>query len=361
MLADDSHYVEAPVDWWVVITDVRGSTQAIQEGRYKTVNMVGAATLAAIFNAAGTRNIPFVFGGDGASALIPPDKVEAASAALRVSRKMARDEHGLDMRIGLVPHAKLVAEGAPIRVAKFRLSAGNAIAFFRGRGLGLAEAWVKTGTFLLDESGAASSLDPHAGLSCRWAPIKSRNGEILSLLIKFHDDTHLLACIGELSKLLGLHGERANPVRPEGLRAENIIKSARLEASLNGGGLGAVIQHALFLIFVILLDRGILPRRIFDMSKYKAEVSANSDFRKFDELLRVVADISALDRKRLIAKLDEWSSAGWISYGAHSSPEALMTCFVEDTMDDRHIHFIDGGDGGYAMAAKALKSRLASR
>src|SRR5271169_6282939 len=70
-LMDESHYVEAPEDWTVVVTDVEGSTQAIQEGRYKTVNMVGAATIAAVVNATGQWDLPFVFGGDGATALVP--------------------------------------------------------------------------------------------------------------------------------------------------------------------------------------------------------------------------------------------------------------------------------------------------
>jgi len=32
-LNDGDHYEAAPADWWVVITDVKGSTKAIEEGR----------------------------------------------------------------------------------------------------------------------------------------------------------------------------------------------------------------------------------------------------------------------------------------------------------------------------------------
>ena len=35
-----------------------------------------------------------------------------------------------------------------------------------------------------------------------------------------------------------------------------------------------------------------------------------------------------------------------------------MTCVVPSYKDGTHIHFIDGGDGGYAMAAKQLKAQL---
>jgi len=43
----------------------------------------------------------------------------------------------------------------------------------------------------------------------------------------------------------------------------------------------------------------------------------------------------------------------------HESREALMTCFVQKTNQSDHIHFIDGGDGGYALAAVSLKKQMA--
>ena len=46
---------------------------------------------------------------------------------------------------------------------------------------------------------------------------------------------------------------------------------------------------------------------------------------------------------------------GWIAYGIHPSDSALMTCQFDAFADGKHMHFIDGGNGGYAMAAKGLK------
>ena len=34
-----------------------------------------------------------------------------------------------------------------------------------------------------------------------------------------------------------------------------------------------------------------------------------------------------------------------------------MTCLVFG-YDNRHVHFVDGAEGGYAMAARELKQRL---
>ena len=37
---------------------------------------------------------------------------------------------------------------------------------------------------------------------------------------------------------------------------------------------------------------------------------------------------------------------------------ALMTCFVR-SYQGNHVHFVDGSNGGYALAAKQLKAQLA--
>ena len=48
-----------------------------------------------------------------------------------------------------------------------------------------------------------------------------------------------------------------------------------------------------------------------------------------------------------------------IDYGLHRASAALMTCFVSSTEDGKHVHFIDGADGGYALAAQQLKAQIA--
>ena len=44
-------YRDAPDHWHVVLTDVRGSTKAIEAGRYRDVNALGVASIVAIRNA----------------------------------------------------------------------------------------------------------------------------------------------------------------------------------------------------------------------------------------------------------------------------------------------------------------------
>ena len=83
---DPSRYQTLPADWRVVIADIRGSTKAIAEGRYKDVNMMGAACITAVLNALKqfdpVPDVPYVFGGDGATFAVPDDAVEKVRHAL---------------------------------------------------------------------------------------------------------------------------------------------------------------------------------------------------------------------------------------------------------------------------------------
>ena len=61
----------APADWVVYITDVVGSTAAIEAGRYKDVNTAGSLPTIALANLIGSMHFPFVFGGDGMTTVLP--------------------------------------------------------------------------------------------------------------------------------------------------------------------------------------------------------------------------------------------------------------------------------------------------
>ena len=89
-LMDARRYTPLPDDWSVGIADVVESTKAIAEKRYKAVNMAGAAVIAAVTNALGGREFPFVFGGDGASFAVPPGDADAARSGAGGDRGLGR-------------------------------------------------------------------------------------------------------------------------------------------------------------------------------------------------------------------------------------------------------------------------------
>jgi Protein of unknown function (DUF3095) len=98
----------------------------------------------------------------------------------------------------------------------------------------------------------------------------------------------------------------------------------------------------------------------FDANGYVADVPRHSDFRKFDDMLRMVLDCGPGEVNQIEQLLDRHYNRGEIYYGIHRSPQAVITCFVEGLQPGQHVHFIDGSGGGYAMAAKRLKAQRRS-
>ena len=94
-------------------------------------------------------------------------------------------------------------------------------------------------------------------------------------------------------------------------------------------------------------------------SRYRAELVENTDFRKFDGMLRMVIDSSDAQTSALEAFLKSKNQSRLLVYGLHKSDQALVTCLVQ-SYTGNHLHFVDGSDGGYAMAARALKQQLAT-
>jgi len=116
-ILDPQLYAALPDDWVVGLADVVSSTQAIEAGHYKNVNMAGAAVIAAVSNALGNAPYPFVFGGDGASFALPSDRAAAARQALACTAAFVVEVYGLELRVAEVPVAAIRAAGFDIRVA----------------------------------------------------------------------------------------------------------------------------------------------------------------------------------------------------------------------------------------------------
>ncbi len=70
-LMEPALYKPLPDDWTIGIADIVQSTKAIRENRYRSVNMAGAAVIAALKNSLDGSDFPYVFGGDGASFAVP--------------------------------------------------------------------------------------------------------------------------------------------------------------------------------------------------------------------------------------------------------------------------------------------------
>ena len=370
--ADFSAYAEVPDDWVVLVTDVRGSTQAIRDGRYKDVNMVGAASITAVLNVSPGAELPFVFGGDGATLVVPRDLRETALDALIRLQAASTEMFGLELRVGAVPVADLRARDADLRVRKFELSPRNHLALFAGRGLELADSLIKdpdpANPYLAPAPENAARPDL-AGLSCRWEPLVPRNGRMMALMVRAvetqtHDEsTELSDVLGEIARILGHDIAESAPASPSSLRFRWPPRGLAVEARATAGQEGFWRRYLGILVETLIqyaCEKLNLKAGGYDAPVYREELRANTDFRKFDGILRAVLDVTEDQAEAIKAYLEREYWAGRLIYGTHLADRALMTCLLFSLEDSEHVHFIDAAGGGFAMAARGFKDRAAA-
>jgi len=357
-LMDASVYAPLPDDWTVGIADIVQSTKAIAEKRYKAVNMAGAAVIAAVTNALGDREFPFVFGGDGASFAVAPGDHESARMALAATAAWTDSELGLTLRVALVPIGQIRQEGLDVRVARYAPSPNLSYAMFSGGGLAWADAAVKRGAFAVAPAPPGTWPDL-TGLSCRFQEFRATRGIILSMLIlpaAGSDPDAFRTLIESVVALIEQSPDAGRPLPDGGPQMRWPPQGVEFETRAAPGSrplrrIGVLART--FLYFLIM--RSGMRVGSFVPATYLRQVVENSDFRKYDDGLRMILDCTpeladTLDRNLAAA-------AGIAVYGLHRQDAAMMTCFAPSPARSDHVHFIDGAQGGYAAAASALKTR----
>ena len=364
-VVEAENYRPLPDDWALATTDIVGSTKAIQAGRYKSVNMAGASAISALLNAIGRHDLPFVFGGDGAVVAFPEHAIAAAKTALAATQAWVADELDLTLRAALVPMKEIRQRGLDVRVAMFRASENVSYAMFLGGGTSWAEAEMKAGRFAVPAAPSGTRPDL-TGLSCRWNPIEARRGDIVSIIAVPADGGSMpefQRLVSDVVAIVGEEEDAGHPATtdalsfgfpPKGMEAEARAmapKGKRLWPKLS-------ILGQMALIKVLFATGWSLGR--FNARRYVQEVSENSDFRKFDDGLKMTVDLDETRFRRVEERLKQAEEASICRYGLHRQNSALMTCIVVTPMEHDHIHFVDGAAGGYAMAAASLKAKAAA-
>lgn len=370
-IANLDSYVPVPDDWVVALADIRGSTKAIEEGRYKDVNMAGAASITAILNACKPLDIPFVFGGDGGTVIMPDGYADRAASALLGLQTFARDTLNLDMRIGIIPVSQLRQDGSDILVRKFKLSEGNFLAMMAGGGLERADELLKaadTLSALLPDTFDKTTAPDLDGLSCRWEPLKPNKDHMIALLVRGNNidasrPTDLTEIMRAIETRLGQATHASAPVNQSSLRFRWPPRGLRLESlmgALKSGAKPNVLALMRQSFFQFLSETFSIKMGYYDSKTYRREIETNTDFRKYDDMLRLVLDVSDEQLAGISELLEQEFQAGRLIYGLHIADSALMTCLVFNFEQSQHIHFIDAANGGFARAAIDFKARAKS-
>ena len=361
---------EAPSDWRIVVADIVDSTEAVAAGKYKTINMIGAACIAAATNAYDETAIAYVFGGDGATLLIPPSAVGPVSDALTSLQGRSASAFGLQLRVGVVPVKDILQKDRAVRVGKLKLSPGNNLALLAGGGFALADRLVKSPEsgprYLIGQENSKGEPDV-SHLSCRWEKLTPRGGAMAALLVEALGDSdtereaHYADALATIQSVMGELDAHA-PANdfsldfdwpPNGTFLEAFTLDGRLRPKRLAGILGqSVLQWAAHRFGLKFGD--------YDGPTYQQQVESNTDYRRFDDMIRLVLDCSHREVVKLRDALDDLEAEGAIRYGLHVSQQALMTCLLFDLADSRHIHFIDADEGGFTLAARQLKDKAAA-
>ncbi|MGE4280185.1 MAG: DUF3095 family protein, partial [Magnetospirillum sp.] len=302
------------------------------------------------------------FGGDGAVAVVPPERVQAVRSTLAVLGWWAANEMEVPLRVGMVPVAQLNAAGHQVLAALHDFGNGNAFGQFLGSGVPCAENWMKADTHwrVPLEEGEVPGLE---GLSCRWEPIPPRRGHVLCVIIE-PVDNDLAAVADVLARLETIVStERAAPLgNGADLRPVLVPRRRLLGIELRTEKLANRLNRLLralvgsFILGVVHRLGGRLGG--LDVDFYRRKVAERSDYRKLAGGPRLVLDVTAEEDSRIEAMLGDAERHGLITFGLARSDATTMTCMVGDFSADRHVHFVDGQGLGFWRASVMLKEKL---
>jgi hypothetical protein len=361
-LAQDRHFSPIPGDWFIVVTDVKESTKANKHGRYKDVNTVGAASIAAAHNAMEEEDFPYDFAGDGATLAIPPHRLSTVVRALAALKALAHAQFELAFRVGTVSVSELIRAGVRVEVAKFELVSGQSIALFRGGGVALAEKQVKDDPAAYEVEESTQQEASLKNLSCRWNAIPNRNGRVLAVLVLARSENSKRVyqdLLATLDRTLDGGLERANPVNIPAMSYKSLRECLADERRYHTSVFSVVfIARFLGICAAVLMFKFKIHPLVMNPSHYKHAMRIHSDCRKFADVFRAVIDCSPENILAIRNYLNALYKKGELYYGLHEADTSHMTCYVKSTDDGKHVHFIDGGEGGYAAAAIQLKNQM---
>lgn len=360
LLAEDHLFFRIPDNWQVIITDVKKSTEAVAAGLHETVNLVATGSIVAVLNIAYKADItiPFFFGGDGATFIIPPSIVEACKKALLLHQDNTEKSFNLHLRVGLVPVQDIYNAGHELKVTKLRTSQLFAIPVMLGNGLSHAEKIIKSEDFNMPAMALPEEDLDMTGMECRWDKIKppATNDEVVSLLVvardKISQANAFQKVVKELDRIYGDPDTR-KPITVSQLKLKATVAKISREMKAKLGG-----YKPLYLVQKLLTT---LLGRVYFKTKtgknYLQQLVQLSDTLVIDGRINTVISGTTAQRLELKEALDQLEQSGLIWYGLFVSKESVLSCYVRN-MNEKHIHFVDGSDGGYTRAAGVLKQKL---
>lgn len=362
LLGEKGLFEVVPADWYVIVADIQNSTKAVDEGLHHDVNLIATGSIIAVLNKVKQQysklEIPYFFGGDGATFLVPGVLLEPLRETLHNYRRHVQQTFGLLLKIGVLSVAEVYTDEIQLLIAKLKLNHYLTIPVVLGNGLKHAEAMVKA-RFNEEEEDAEIRPVDLTGMECRWNEIAPPQEEerILCLLVNCPDESRQAkvyqAVIKEIDRIFGRLDER-QPISEGRLKLN--LKMAKLSREMYAR-LG---KYDLLYLMKSWL-RSFVGRFYFSMYEegktYLYKVSQLSNTLMIDGNINSVISGTEHSINELIHFLEKQEKTGDLTYGVHITHSSIMSCYVLD-LKKNHVHFVDGTEGGYTTAAKMFKAKL---
>jgi len=360
LLTEDHLFYNVPESWHVIITDIRNSTGAVAGGMHETVNFIATGSIVSVLNIAFKAGItvPFFFGGDGATFIVPPLIADQAMRALAVFRHNTKENFGLDLRIGIVAVNEIYAKNFELKLSKLRVSGAFSIPVILGDGLHCAEKLVKNEAYRFDYDPKPEDELDLGGMQCRWDKIgpPEMDQEVVTLLVCAPAGKNQAALFAKVMEYVDdIYGPfpRRQPISVPRLIWRTTFKKMEMEMLVRKGSTSILGLAASWIAWLF----GYVYFRTSHGKNYLNSLVEMSDTLVIDGKINTVITGTPQQREQLQNALDGMEATREILYGLHVSSESVMSCYVHD-LKDGHIHFVDGAEGGYTKAAGMLKQKL---
>lgn len=354
---DEDAFKKVPPSWNIIITDIKNSTATVAAGNHQVVNLAATGSIVACLNIARKNNIeiPFFFGGDGATILVPDQILEECVSALVLHQENCQINFDFFLRVDHCKVAKIYDLGHQLLMSKIQINALHIIPVVIGDALQRAEELMKLDNRKIDPSPSPYNLDLK-GMECKWdriAPPVDSN-IIITLIVKATSadlqKTTYKNVLEILNNIFGYINKR-HPITREKLVMINKLSQLKNEVIMK-------FSKYKFTALLISMMRSTIARWYLKKHpvgiRYLSELPQLSESIMLDGTINTVIAGTTPQKDLLIAQLERLKKDGLIEYGHHISDRSVLSCYVT-AMDSYHIHFLDGDYGGYTKAAQYFK------
>ncbi len=363
LLANESSFSDIPNTWQVVVVDIENSTQAVADGKHHQINLAATGAIISVLNTIKREKqnieIPYFFGGDGATFILPSLLLNKIIVVLENYSIHIKRNTSLTLRVGHISIINLTAQKSSLKIAKHQLTEQLRIPIVLGNGLKKAEDIIKNTFVEKSFTDFKNDLLDLEGMECRWRqidPTKTENKVICLLLDSVNETDQGAVYRDVLIQMDTIFGPFKNrqPIKSNKLKLNYSIANIWEEMKIS-----LVNKNWIYLLknwFSTLI--GAFYLNLSDSGKqYIKQIGQLSHTFMLDGMINTIFTAEQNTIDLFIDYLNQLERDKKIIYGIHVTHASVMSCYVLDRKT-KHSHFVDGTEGGYTSAAKMFKMKL---